>query len=81
MHSGSTLSQSGALEDFSKHKDNTSKQASKSDGGEAGSSEQHDDPPTEQLWNEEFMEYRYRFQPILMTREYGKRFDSLLISG
>ncbi|XP_035780593.1 peroxisomal biogenesis factor 19-like [Anopheles albimanus] len=60
-----------ALEDFSKHKDNTSKQASKSDGGEAGSSEQHDDPPTEQLWNEEFMDEQAKMFEKHMAALFG----------
>ncbi|XP_053695006.1 peroxisomal biogenesis factor 19 [Sabethes cyaneus] len=37
-----------ALEDFSKHKEENGKPVS-------GDNQQHDDPPTEQLWNEEFI--------------------------
>uniref|UniRef100_A0A2M3Z423 Peroxin-19 n=1 Tax=Anopheles braziliensis TaxID=58242 RepID=A0A2M3Z423_9DIPT len=60
-----------ALEDFGKHKDTTTKQASKSDGGEGGSSEQHDDPPTEQLWNDEFMDEQAKMFEKHMAALFG----------
>uniref|UniRef100_A0A2M4AF94 Peroxin-19 n=1 Tax=Anopheles triannulatus TaxID=58253 RepID=A0A2M4AF94_9DIPT len=60
-----------ALEDFSKHKDNTTKQASKSDGGAGAVSEQHDDPPTEQLWNEEFIDEQAKMFEKHMAALFG----------
>ncbi|XP_049536616.1 peroxisomal biogenesis factor 19 [Anopheles darlingi] len=67
-----------ALEDFSKHKDSSTQQASKSDGGAGGSSEQHDDPPTEQLWNEEFIDEQAKMFEKQMAALFGggERVDS-----
>uniref|UniRef100_A0A182NT58 Peroxin-19 n=1 Tax=Anopheles dirus TaxID=7168 RepID=A0A182NT58_9DIPT len=49
-----------ALEDFSKPKDDAKKQTNKSEAAAGEKSvEQHEDPPTEQLWNQEFVEYGF----------------------
>ncbi|KFB38038.1 AGAP008804-PA-like protein [Anopheles sinensis] len=62
-----------ALEDFNKPKDDAKKQTNKSDG--AGSSgekgEQHDDPPTEQLWNEEFLDVQAKMFEQHMAALFG----------
>ncbi|XP_058120678.1 peroxisomal biogenesis factor 19 [Anopheles ziemanni] len=62
-----------ALEDFNKPKDDSKKQTNKSDG--AGSSgekgEQHDDPPTEQLWNEEFLDVQAKMFEQHMAALFG----------
>uniref|UniRef100_A0AAG5DSD9 Peroxin-19 n=1 Tax=Anopheles atroparvus TaxID=41427 RepID=A0AAG5DSD9_ANOAO len=62
-----------ALEDFNKPKDESKKQTNKSDGaassGEKG--EQHDDPPTEQLWNEEFLDVQAKMFEQHMAALFG----------
>lgn len=45
-----------ALEDFSKPKDDAKKQTTKSEATGEKKDEQHEDPPTEQLWNQEFID-------------------------
>ncbi|XP_058061233.1 peroxisomal biogenesis factor 19 [Anopheles bellator] len=58
-----------ALEDFSKHKDDAKKQTTKADGGEQP--EQHEDPPTEQLWNEEFIDAQAKMFEQHMASLFG----------
>ncbi|XP_052869071.1 peroxisomal biogenesis factor 19 [Anopheles cruzii] len=58
-----------ALEDFSKHKDDAKKQTTKADGAEQP--EQHEDPPTEQLWNEEFIDEQAKMFEQHMASLFG----------
>uniref|UniRef100_A0A182JZM0 Peroxin-19 n=1 Tax=Anopheles christyi TaxID=43041 RepID=A0A182JZM0_9DIPT len=62
-----------ALEDFSKQKVDPKKQTT-SDGGATGSGEQtvqHEDPPTEQLWNEEFVDQQAKMFEQHMAALFG----------
>ncbi|XP_055637662.1 peroxisomal biogenesis factor 19 [Toxorhynchites rutilus septentrionalis] len=54
-----------ALEDFSKHSEESQKSAS------ASESQQHDDPPTEQLWNEEFISSQAKLFEEKMASLFG----------
>lgn len=56
-----------ALEDFGKHKQDEGKAAS---GGSAA--QEHDDPPTEQLWNEEFITSQAKMFEEKMAALFGQ---------
>ncbi|XP_052895228.1 peroxisomal biogenesis factor 19 [Anopheles moucheti] len=58
-----------ALEDFNKQKDEPKKQTTDSAAG--AQSEQHEDPPTEQLWNEEFMNQQAKMFEQHMAALFG----------
>ncbi|XP_040163529.1 peroxisomal biogenesis factor 19 [Anopheles arabiensis] len=63
-----------ALEDFSKHKADPKKPAKSEGGGASSSGEQtvqHEDPPTEQLWNEEFMDQQAKMFEQHMAALFG----------
>ncbi|XP_053662888.1 peroxisomal biogenesis factor 19 [Anopheles marshallii] len=58
-----------ALEDFNKQKDEPKKQTTDSAAGEQ--SELYEDPPTEQLWNEEFMNQQAKMFEQHMAALFG----------
>ncbi|XP_049276861.1 peroxisomal biogenesis factor 19 [Anopheles funestus] len=58
-----------ALEDFNKQKDEPKKLATESASGEQ--SVQHEDPPTEQLWNEEFIDQQAKMFEQHMAALFG----------
>uniref|UniRef100_A0A182P5G8 Peroxin-19 n=1 Tax=Anopheles epiroticus TaxID=199890 RepID=A0A182P5G8_9DIPT len=63
-----------ALEDFSKQKEDTKKKSTTSDGASASgesSTVQHEDPPTEQLWNEEFIDQQAKMFEQQMAALFG----------
>lgn len=55
-----------ALEDFSKHKEGDGKES-----GSGPTDAQHDDPPTEQLWNEEFISSQAKMFEEKMAALFG----------
>lgn len=56
-----------ALEDFGKHKE----QSDKTTSGSSAVAQEHDDPPTEQLWNEEFITSQTKLFEEKMSALFG----------